>query len=353
TYGAPGDWYYNEVQFENIDLLSVIVFALFNGTVQSFTLGVFFMISGYFTAASCDRKGTGKFLKDRLLRFGIPILFYILFIDSFIEYALSVFVWGKEASLLKFIVVRINTITSQDVGPLWFIVTLLFFSVFYVLWRFTAQSFNIRHRFEWNVPGNAVIALFAFIVGIMSFTVRIWLPVFWSFKYFGLQFPHFSQYSCFFIAGIWAYRGNWFEKVTNRSGTLWLITTLSLFLIFPVVMFLSGAPEGDMSIFGGLNWQSFVYSVWEQFMCAGMGVGLTVLFRKKFNYTGRIVGALSASTYTVYIIHAPVLVFLCLTLKNISMYPLLKFILVAPLAVVLCFTLANIIRKLPLARKIL
>jgi hypothetical protein len=55
----------------------------------------------------------------------------------------------------------------------------------------------------------------------------------------------------------------------------------------------------------------------------------------------------------VFLIHAPVLVFLALALRGISLPSLLKFVLVAPLAVALCFLIANYLRQLPLARRIL
>jgi len=55
---------------------------------------------------------------------------------------------------------------------------------------------------------------------------------------------------------------------------------------------------------------------------------------------------MSKNAYTVYIIHAPIIVFLALSLQGIIMNPLLKFALVAPLAVAVCFLIGNYIRKI-------
>ena len=41
--------------------------------MQAFALGFFFMISGYFTPVSFDRKGGWGFLRDRFIRLGIPL----------------------------------------------------------------------------------------------------------------------------------------------------------------------------------------------------------------------------------------------------------------------------------------
>ena len=84
-----------------------------------------------------------------------------------------------------------------------------------------------------------------------------------------------------------------------------------------------------------------------------MIICLLVLLRKRVNHHGKLARAIGASSYTAYIIHTPVTVFVGLALKDISLYPLLKFALAALLTVPLCFLLANYIRKLPLARRIL
>jgi hypothetical protein len=116
----------------------------------------------------------------------------------------------------------------------------------------------------------------------------------------------------------------------------------------------SGALEGDIeSVRGGLHWQSFVFSIWEQVVCMGMVIGLLILFRKRFNHQGRLAKTMSASAYTAFIIQAPAGIPVVLVLSGIGLHPLLKFALVAPIVVSLCFLLGNYIRKLPLARDIL
>ncbi len=136
---------------------------------------------------------------------------------------------------------------------------------------------------------------------------------------------------------------------------VWLgIAIILIVVLLPVMFILGGALEGNTDPFlGGVHWQSFAFSVWEQFVGIGMVVGLLVLFREKLNHQGKLAKDMAASAYTVFIIHAPVIVFLALALRGVTLPPLLKFVLVAPLALALCFILAHYIRKLPLARDIL
>jgi len=62
---------------------------------------------------------------------------------------------------------------------------------------------------------------------------------------------------------------------------------------------------------------------------------------------------MAGSAYTAYIIHAPVVILVAIAIRNISLYPLLKFALAVMISMPLGFGLDNIIRKLPLARRIL
>src|SRR5688572_11329355 len=72
TYGAAAPWYYLEVpQDGGLSYIVLLLFVLFN---QAWFMGCFFLISGYFTPPSYDRKGASGFLKDRLLRLGLPLL---------------------------------------------------------------------------------------------------------------------------------------------------------------------------------------------------------------------------------------------------------------------------------------
>jgi glucan biosynthesis protein C len=351
TYGASGLWYYNEAPSSDI---ATLVLTLFVGINQAFFLAFFFMISGYFTPGSYDRKSTGLFLKDRLLRLGIPLLFYAIFIDPLIQYAVAVNVRRFTGSFWDFIARYWGNYSGLQVGPLWFVETLLIFSVVYVLWRLVTPTPTVSQQIDGKVPSNLSIAGFALLLGVVTFAVRIWLPEDRWFELLSLPLAYYPQYIALFVVGIVAYRRNWFMGIFEATGKLWLGIAGLCIVLLPVLFVVGGALEGQTTPFlGGVHWQSFVFSVWQQFLCMGMIIGLLVWFRERFNHQGKLGKAMAASAYTVYIIHAPVIVFLGLALQDISLPSLLKFVLVAPVAVVLCFLIANYLRKLPLARNIL
>ena len=357
TYGAAGSWYYRNVPEGTMS----VPLTWYNATVQAFSMGLFFLISGYFTPCSYDSKGPRQFFKDRLLRLGIPILCYDFIIGPLMAYPLIQVGALEQGSTLQF-----NGSYSEflsiyysrfhvGTGPLWFVEALLIFAGFYILWRVLAKTPASSVQDGGKVPGNLTLALFALALGIVTFIVRIWLPIGWSFELLNFQFPFFPQYICMFIVGIIAYRHNWLARIPDALGKLWLgIAIIFIVILFPVLFVLGGAASGNITPFmGGLHWQCFGYAAWEQFTGVAMIIALLFLFRKWLNRQARVSKAMSASAYTAYIIHAPVVVLVTIAMRNISLYPLLKFALAVIIAVPLCFALANFIRQLPLAKRIL
>jgi len=357
TYGGVGSWYYRNVPEGYMS----VPLTWHNGTVQAFSMGLFFLISGYFTPGSYDRKGPRRFFKDRLLRLGIPILCYDFVIGPLMAYPLMQAVALEQGRTLQFVGSYPEFLSGYysrfhvGTGPLWFVEALLIFAGFYVLWRLFAKTLACPVQDGGKVPSNLIIALFALALSAVTFIVRIWLPIGWSFEPLNFQFPFFPQYICMFVVGIIAYRRNWLVRIPDAMGKLWICIALLLILIlFPALFVLGGALHGNVSAFmGGFHWQCFGYAAWEQFTGVAVIIALLFLFRKWLNRQGSVSKAMSASAYTAYIIHAPVVVLVTLAMRNISLYPLLKFALAVLIAVPLCFALGNFIRQLPLARRIL
>jgi surface polysaccharide O-acyltransferase-like enzyme len=193
-------------------------------------------------------------------------------------------------------------------------------------------------------------------VGLLTFIVRIWLPVGWLFAPLALQFPHFPQYISLFAVGTIAYRRGWLSAISGdvSRARLWGRVVVLLILLAPLLFVAGGALEGSTEAFrGGLHWQSLTYALWEQFMCVGMAISLLVWFRKRHDHQGPLAKGMSTSAYAVYVLHAPILVFLAVGLASLELHPLLKFALVSLISVPLCFAVGTLIRRLPVVGRIL
>ncbi|MDB4769086.1 acyltransferase family protein [Saprospiraceae bacterium] len=347
TYGAPGLWYYNE---GNSDLISSILMALFVATNQAFFMGMFFMISAYFLDKSWNRKSKKEVIKDKLKRLGIPLIFYALTISPLIIFLTTKFNEGKVMSILEFF----KTENWLTFGPLWFIAALLIFTAIAITLRTKDRTIRAS-KSDIQTPNKSNILLFAISIGIISFVVRIWFPVGWSLKPFGFQLAHFPQYIALFYIGIIASKNDWFEQFTYQQGLNWMkLVSIFVFVLFPFVFYFGGAVEnGTEPFMGGLGWQSFLFCIWEQIVGIGFIVGLIGIFKEKYNEQSDRLKSASASAYTVYIIHALLLVSISLLFKNIEIGSTIKFLILAPIALLICFTISNFIRKLPYFRKVL
>jgi peptidoglycan/LPS O-acetylase OafA/YrhL len=140
-------------------------------------------------------------------------------------------------------------------------------------------------------------------------------------------------------------------------GFVGITTALLAFVtLFPLALsgrMFSFALTEPAGFVGNGTWQSAVYAFWDSIFAVGMSIGVITLFRRFFNAKTRFGSFLSLHSYTVYIIHTPIIVFVAIALKGIQLTSMLKFGLAAIIVTPICFAVAYIVRKLPLASKIL
>jgi len=341
TYGAPGDWYYNESE---AGFPTVIFQAMFNITNQAFFMGMFFFISAYFTAASLKRKTTGKFLKDRLIRLGIPLVFFYFILNPLTNFIHYYFIKHDDVTFTGFL----TNPRAWGFGPMWFVETLLIFALLYLLFR------NLKWKIRINFPGTKVIVLAALITGLIQYIIRIWLPVGWSMPFTNFQFPFFVQYIFMLIIGVIAWQNNWFEAISFKTGKRWFIFAQGMILIvLPVMLYIGGKENGIESFVGRGTWQSFSWAIWEQLVGFAMIIGLFGLAKKYFNTQGVIARQLSDSAYGVYVFHPPVIVGISALFVGWQINQLLKFVVLAPVALLVCFLLALLIKQIPGMKKVM
>jgi glucan biosynthesis protein C len=342
TYGAPGGWYYKE---ETGGLPTQLLLTVFVSVNQSFFMGLFFFLSSYFIPSSYERKGGGIFLLDRFKRLGIPLVFYSLVISPLTIYIA--------------ITHRYNTLTFKDyylnreqwieTGVLWFTAALLIFTFAFVLLQYFSGNKTKRSS---TFPGNRSIFVFAVILGILSFFVRIVFPIGWTLSPFGFQLAHFCQYIALFIVGIIAYRNQWLSTLSYKQGKVWLWVAVVLIVIgFPCIYILKHITHSELDAFlGGFTIQSFVNAIWEQLLGISIIVSLLSIGKYTLNSQGNFLKILSRSAYAVYIIHPLVLVCISVLLKDISIAPLLKFAISGVSAIAISFVAAELLVRIPIVK---
>ena len=322
-----------------------------------FFMGLFFLIAGYFVPRSYDRKGGGEFMKGRFKRIGIPALFFGWLIFAPLIYLAE----GGSMSLVEYVQYSYGTSWQVPYIQLWFLLHLVLYSFGYLVWRQLSKGRDEKATAV-PLPTQWVIIIFAVVLALVTFVVRIWYPIdrwvplFWLIP---AEIAHLPQYMAMFAVGILAYRGDWLRKFPTRSGIIWL--WIGLIAAAAYYVYALWGAEWFYDVFGtgitatgGLDWRSLVYSLWEAFICVSLSIGLLVLFRERINkQPGRILAVMIGTAYTVYIIHWWVVVGVQAGFDALALAPFIKFVLVTILAIALSFGLAYLIRLIPGVKKIL
>ena len=347
-YGAPGDWFYYEAKASSPIVSVLFVFLL--GIGASFLLGLFFYMAAYLTPPAYDRKGAQRFVADRLLRLGVPLLIFAFVFNPIIECGVTRHA-DPSIPLLQCLPTELPSIGGGGFSVMWFVELLLIFSLLYVLWR---QLRPGRARTEARTPGNGAVALFALALGLVTFLVRLIAPVDWWWEPPHLEPAHLPQYVFFFVAGIMAARGGWFERMFVERARVWRWVALAGVLTMPLLAVAAGALTGELRPDGAGGWNllALAYAVWEGF--TGVALTITVLAwaRARFNRQGPLLREMARCSYGVYFLHPPIIVFLALALSDLGRGSA-KFILVAPLGVALCYLATYTLRKIPVVRRVL
>jgi glucan biosynthesis protein C len=358
VYGAVLPmFYYLEPPFSSpgvidpLTYLALLVFSLFN---QAWFMGAFFLLAGYFTPRSYDHKGPGAFLKEKLVRLGIPLVVFWFVLNPISWLGL----WLMPASLtgittpptwgtyLRFI----------GLGPLWFVAMLLIFSFGYAAWRMLTRNRAPSSTGE-SVPSYLGIGILVLALAGVSYLARIVVPIgksVWEFP----TLAYLPQYLGFFVVGTVASRHNWFRTVPVSMGIVGLVAALVAgVVLFPLAfsgnLFSLELTPALENAWGNGHWRSAVYALWDSTFAVGMCLGAIALFRRFLNGKGRFGRFLSQQSYALYVTHIPVLVVVAWALSGIKLTPLLKFGLAAVVAVPTCFVVAYVVRRIPLASRVL
>lgn len=342
--GAPGDTYYSEA---NIGPVGTLLLSIFVATNQAFFMGFFFFISAYFIPSSYKKRGGASFMKERLIRLGIPLVFYFFILSPILIFSSKKLEGTFTGNLLEFIVAE----GGYSVGPMWFVALLLIFSVLY-LWvnKMTLNKLSkfcgpIKKHFQ--IIGFSILVLCTFLIRI-KFQVGDWLPV------LGIQPAHLTQYIFCFALGIWAKESNILQKLIFNRARSWFVFSQVLILIgFPVIFWLGGALEDSKPFMGGMHWQSFAFIVWEQLVAFSLIIGLLGIFSKYFNSQNQWLKDLSQNSYAIYVFHGFVLLVFSAMFQFYRGNSLFKFSLLLIPVFLFCYLLAKFVRSIPLVKKVL
>ncbi len=363
TYGGRGSWYYYATLNETfpVDIITAISLYMIAGIAAIFLpsiMGLFFLMGGFFSPRSLERKGVTKFWKERILRLGIPVLLYVLLINPVFYYLLAaqgIEPWSSTllaGSFLEYYLGNFQSIPDfvqimTRFSITWFLVVLLIFTAVYTIWTKIAKSDSVQRRIpeELPIPKFIYLLLLSIGLGFLSFIVRIPFPIEqWP---LGLPIGYMIQYFMMFSVGVVAYRYGWFNQMRRHHVKVWIITIFAVVMLYFTYFFVFVGVDADYTLFfGGLNQEALVFALVDNIICMGMIFVLIKLFYAKFNTQGNVLKNLADSSYLVYLIHPFVVVPISLGLAQVALSPLIKLAIVVPVSAIICFAICLLIMQI-------
>ena len=309
-----------------------------------FAMALFFLVAGAFTPRSLNRKGARRFLIDRTVRLGVPLIIVLLALAPLVEYADSDAAgWDKG-----FPAFAVHTWRTWAPGHAWFLEVLLIFSVGYVVVRAlvpkAAAPAPLRARY--------LVAAGVFIA-VTSYAIRIAVPL-------GEEIPHlFLAHDLFvgqapawatgFTLGVVGARREWFDHMSRTmSHRLFLVAWTATAGVVAVVAVDVGALGTDIdAFFGGGTWQSLALAILEGALVVSMSLWVFDAFRRHVHSQGRLLRTMSRAAFAAYIIHQVVAVGAVLATRQLAWPPELEYLTAATLAVAASFGIGALLVHTP------
>ena len=379
TYSGLGMWYYREAAANGP--LTTLSFGIIQSFIQAYSLGLLFLVAGYFVPASFRRKGGGRFLRDRAVRLGVPALIYMLIINpAILYYVMSLSAQNPTPTPTPnpggfYLGYLLGLQFLGGSGPMWFAIALLIFSAAYASARLLrgdpekkdeeaaeaegAEGVEVAGGAEGageeaTLPRHRDVIALILVIAAAAFAIRLVQPI--GTAVLNMQLSFFASYVALFAVGIAARRRRWLARIPYPFGMAWLKAALVGGTAFWLALFLVGiGPEGDISLInGGLRWQSGAYALWEAFFCVGVCLGIVVIFRERFNSGGRLPRFMADNSFAVYFFHPVILILVTASLRGFVWHPLAKFAVAAAVAVPICFVASELLlRRIPVVRRVL
>ena len=327
--------------------------AVFNDT---FFMALMFLLSGLFVWPSLERKGSAKFLRDRLLRLGVPFVVATGILMPLAYYP-SYAVTGGDGGFFGYASAWLS-LGFWPAGPAWFISLLLVFDAV------AAGAYRLRHRWAANRQAARNMGVhgapIAFVAMLLVVSALVYVPielVFGADRWLALGPISFQAsrpllYATYFLAGLGMGAAGAQHGLLARNAGLaqrwpiWVAAGLAAYalrlaiiitLVVPVAVAHQPLPLA-VRLLSDLT---------VVLCCGAISFAFIALFRRFAAERRPIFDSLGANSYGMYLVHYPIVVWLQFALLTVALGSIAKGSLVFVGAVALSWGLAAALRRIP------
>lgn len=301
----------------------------------SYMMGLYFFISGYFMLFSLNRKSKKEFIQDRLVRLGIPLIFFTFFIFLPFNYFSS----QQNKGVFNFFIDSYFNKPPIATGHLWFVASLLLYSFIYLV----LFERGVKNRSEELTPALKIlyIVIYILMLTVVSAFVRLKYPIdVWRTWIIPVEVAHIPQYLSLFLIGALFNKYRWLDSFKLSMVLYFLGIAVAVFI-------LSNYLPKNVQSFWLTN--SFV----ESLLCVGISIGMLTIFRYYVNRSNNFFNALSANAYGIYLFHLFVVIGLQQVLLDCNIGANTKFIIVTVFGILISYLISAGFRRVGVIRKII
>jgi hypothetical protein len=346
--------------FGHTDPKSWIGFDCIVLATDSFFMAMFFFLSGLFVWPGIARKAPQIFLRDRLLRLGlpfviaaltiIPIAYYALELQQHHEITFAAFWW------------KMITVGPWPSGPIWFIWVLLAFDLTAsLLYRVSPALVDPINRLSLKgFDRPAVFWLFlvaATATGYIPLLIYYGVNHWFQFGPFSVQASRVLLYAFYFFIGAGVGAANFGRGVLSENGALpsgrwrWLMVTLIPYCLMWVMIYIKREILGNPPELP--DWYQLFYGSFFVLFSAAILFAILAFFLHSKAQGPTLLDRMQADAYGMFLVHYPIVLWLQYWMFDYDWPAIVKAAIAFVLTVILSWAATAALRRIPGASHVL
>lgn len=327
---------------------------------DSFFMAMFFFLSGLFTWPGIARKAPQVFLRDRLLRLGLPFAIAAFTIIPLAYYAIAL----RHDPGLSFTAFWWKTITvgPWPSGPIWFVWVLLAFDLTAsLLYRVSAHLVDPGNRISlrgFDQPAVfwlllVVVTTIVYVPALLYFGGSKWFEL----GPFSVQASRILLYFAYFFIGVSVGAANFDRGILSADGQLpkqrwlWVIATLIPYCLMWGMIYIKrevlGNPDPQP------HWYQALYGTFLVLFSGSILLAILAFFLHQKSPGPNLLDRMQADAYGIFLVHYPIALWIQYALFDYSLPAIVKATTGFVLTVILSWGLTAGLRKIPGASHVL
>lgn len=327
---------------------------------DSFFMAMFFFLSGLFVWPSLVHKAPHVFVRDRLVRLGLPFAICAFTIIPIAYYAIEL----RQQPGIGFAAFWWKTITvgPWPSGPLWFVWVLMVFDLTAsLLYRLSPRLLDPINRLSlrgFERPADFYLFMLA-VTAIVYIPARVYYGAgrWFSLGPFDVQASRVLLYAAYFYIGAGVGAANFERGLLGADGRLaksgwgWVVAALVPYCLLWGLIIIKREILGNPEVLP--DWYEASYGLFLVAFSAAILFAILAFFLR-FKRSGfSILDPMQADAYGMFLVHYPIVLWLQYWLFDFDLPAIAKAVTAFVLTVALSWAATAVLRKIPGAKHVL